>query len=139
VVFGSDEEGTRMAEAELELLADDVVSGATEKLARRNIHKRVYTAIRDGYLLMSGKPFLEGGGTAAEPAAPNRRNDRRGYFLDPWNNPYWIHFDRRTRVGHVYSFGPNRRRDIAVRRSDDDDPGDDIVVPFTLPGQPQAQ
>jgi hypothetical protein len=138
VVFGSDEEGTRTAEAELELLVGDVVAGATEKLSRRTIHKRVYTSIRDGYLRMSGRAFLEGGGTAAEPGAANRRNDRRGYFLDPWNNPYWIHFDRRTRVGHVYSFGPNRRRDVAVRRGDSD-PGDDLIVPFTLPERDQAQ
>jgi len=131
VIFGSDEEGALVAAGELESLRDDVVHGATEKLARKTIHKRVYTSVRDGYFELAGGTFLQSGGTPAEPSSANRRTDRRGYFLDPWNNPYWVQFDRRSRVGHLYSFGPNRRRDLAVRRLDGD-PGDDIVVEFAL-------
>jgi hypothetical protein len=122
VMFGSDEEGTRIAAAELAKLEHDVAAGATLKLLDKNIHKRVYTATRDGYLTLAGGSFLEGqaGG-----------HDRRGYFLDPWNNPYWVFYDKKTRTGAVYSFGPNRRRDISIRDRDGD-PGDDVVVRFSI-------
>lgn len=123
IMFGSDEEGTRIAAAELALLEQDVVAGATDKLLRKNVHKRVYTATRDGYLRLAGGAFLEG---------QEQRRDRRGYFLDPWNNPYWVHYNKKTRTGAIYSFGPNRRRDVAVRDRNSD-PGDDIVVRFKIP------
>ena len=123
IVFGSDEEGTAVARQELGLLADDVAHGKTAKLDRRNIHKRVYTSIHDGYLRLDNGTFLAG--------APVGK-DRKGFFLDPWNNPYWIIYDKKTRTGAVYSFGPNRKRDVAVRDVASD-PGDDVVVRFTLP------
>ena len=63
------------------------------------------------------------------------RRDRRGYFLDPWNNPYWIQYSRKSRTGALYSFGPNRRRDAAVRKRNSD-PGDDVIVRFTIPEHP---
>lgn len=133
VVFGSDEEGSRIAAQELSVLATDVAGGATEGLMKKNIHKRVFTATRDGYLQMSGRAFLEHQGTTAEAGLPPR-TDRRGYFLDPWNNPYWIHYDRKTRTGSVYSFGPNRRRDVSIRKPDSE-PGDDIIVRFQVTKQ----
>ncbi len=132
IVFGSDEEGTRVAAAELALLQADVSAGVTDSLAKKNVHKRVFTAVRDGYLALSGGHYLAGQGTPARAhtdGLPSRK-DRHGYFLDPWNNPYWIHFDKRTRTGSIYSFGPNRRRDVSIRKSSSD-PGDDIIVRFT--------
>lgn len=129
VVFGSDDEGVRQAAAELELLQVDVARGVTEKLTKKNIHKRLFTSVVDGYLELAGGTYLQGQGTPAERGGAAPRKDRRGYFLDPWNNPYWIRFDRRTRTGSVYSFGPNRRRDVSIRTGSD--PGDDIVVRFT--------
>lgn len=123
VMFGSDEEGTRTAAAELALLQQDVVAGATDKLLGKNVHKRVYTSTRDGYLELAGGRFLEG---------KTERRDRRGYFLDPWNNPYWIYYNKKTRSGALYSFGPNRRRDVVIRDGDSD-PGDDVIVRFSIP------
>jgi len=123
LMFGSDEAGTRTAAAELALLQQDVVQGVTDKLLKKNVHKRVYTATRDGYLTLAGGVFLEG---------KQERHDRRGYFLDPWNNPYWVYYDRSERSGAVYSFGPNRRRDVVIRDANSD-PGDDVIVRFTLP------
>jgi hypothetical protein len=120
VMFGSDVEGTRAAEAELALLRNDVLSGMTGKLLAKNVHKRVYTSTRDGYLKLAGGAFLEGQQT---------RSDRRGYFLDPWNNPYWLYYDRRSGTGALYSFGPNRRRDIVIR-DEKSAPGDDVIVRF---------
>lgn len=128
IMFGSDEEGTRTAAAELALLQQDVIAGATGKLLDRNVHKRVFTSTRDGYLELGGGTFLEG---------QHVRRDRRGYFLDPWNNPYWVHYNKKTRSGAFYSFGPNRRRDVAIRDANSD-PGDDVIVRFTRPEPPAA-
>ncbi len=111
IMFGSDEEGTRAATAELATLRDDVVAGATDKLRDKNVHKRLYTAMRDGYVTI----------------------DRPGYFLDPWNNPYWVYYNKKTKSGALYSFGANRRRDVSIRDAESD-PGDDIIVRFTLAG-----
>jgi hypothetical protein len=123
-MFGSDEDGTRTATAELALLAQDMPAAATDKLRSRNVHKRVFTSTRDGYLTVGAiTTFLEGNTT---------RKDRRGYFLDPWNNPYWIFYSKKSRSGGVYSFGPNRKRDVVVRDRDSD-PGDDVIVRFELP------
>jgi hypothetical protein len=130
VIYGSDEEGTKVAQVELELLRSDVEKGATEKLKNKSsVHKRVFTSARDKYVTLSGGAFLEGQATPAE--ASNARHDRRGYFLDPWNNPYWILWDKKKERGLVYSFGPNRQRDSDVRNSDRVD-GDDVIVRFTL-------
>ncbi len=137
VVFGSDEEGTRTAAAELAVLQADVVKGVTEELARKNVHKRVYTAVLDGYLELSGGAFLQGQGTPARPAGLAERKDRLGYFLDPWNNPYWVHSDKKSKTGRIYSFGPNRRRDLAVRDKTDD-PGDDVIITFALADRDSA-
>jgi hypothetical protein len=128
IMFGSDEEGTRIAAAELALLEQDVIAGATDKLLDKNVHKRVYTSTRDGYLRLAGGAFLEG---------QELRRDRRGYFLDPWNNPYWVHYNKKSRTGALYSFGPNRRRDVAIRDRDSD-PGDDILIRFTIPDASHA-
>ncbi|HRC56631.1 MAG TPA: hypothetical protein PKU97_11950, partial [Kofleriaceae bacterium] len=140
LVFGSDDAGRAHAAAELELLRADVSAGAAQpRLFGRNIHKRVFTAARDGYLAFAGRAYLEQQGTPAEPAPPplRVRRDRRGYFLDPWNNPYWVVFDRRTRACVVYSFGPNRRRDLSARALHEGT-GDDVVVRFALPPAPDA-
>jgi hypothetical protein len=110
IMFGSDEAGTARAVDELTQLHDEVIAGATDKLLDKNVHKRMFTAKRDGYLDLT----------------------RPGYFLDPWNNPYWIHYNKKTRTGSIYSFGPNRRRDVAIRDADSD-PGDDVIVRFTIP------
>lgn len=146
LVFGADEPNVRAATAELTLLRDDVARGVTDKLRRKRgtVHKRVFTAARDGYLQLSGGAFLEGHATPADaprrpggPGGPKReaRRDRRGYFLDPWNNPYWVRVDPARGLAAVYSFGPNRRRDTDTRRMARPG-GDDIVV--TIPVSPKA-
>jgi hypothetical protein len=131
IVYGSDEEGTHQAQTELAVLAEDIASGATDKLLGKNVHKRVYTAARDGYVRTAAARYLEGQPSPADADARSPRRDRRGYFLDPWNNPYWVHYNKKSRSGAVYSFGPNRRRDVTIRDSSSD-PGDDVVVRFTL-------
>jgi hypothetical protein len=110
VMYGDDEVAAAKTRAELERLAEavqerDVVRKKIFK--KRRVHKRVYTAVRAGYLRFGADASSEW-----------------GYFLDAWNQPLWIETRRldRDRVGAVlYSFGPNRRRD-----------GDDIRVTFEL-------
>jgi len=109
IMFGSDEEGTRTAAAELAVLEREVVAGATDKLRGKNVHKPMFTSKRDGYLELAST----------------------GYYLDPWNNPYWVHYNKKIKSGAIYSFGPNRRRDVVIRDRNSD-PGDDIIVRFTL-------
>lgn len=124
VVFGDDAEGSAKTRAELALLVQDLESGRGPKLDRgRSIHKRVFTARRDGYFKIDGGAFHQG---------QAGRHDRLGYFLDPWNNPYWVYLERRATHGVVYSFGPNRQRDSDVKK-DGVAAGDDIVVPFARP------
>jgi hypothetical protein len=66
----------------------------TSRLFRKRwVHKRVFTAATSGAYLSF---------------------PREDYFLDPWNQAYWIAFHRTGKEsGRVllYSFGPNRRRD----------------------------
>lgn len=135
-LYGDDAQGSSAALAELAQLQQDVVGGAaTAKLSKKgSVHKRVFTAARDGYLALSGGVFLEGQHTAAEGAGA-ARHDRRGYFLDPWNNPYWIVWDKKRHRVALYSFGPNRLRDTDVRESDAA-AGDDLLVVFTLTAAP---
>jgi hypothetical protein len=113
----------RVAEcrAELELLRKDLARAQVlEKklLTKRRVHKRLYTATRSRYLRLGpDSEFLEGSLSPAESHLAGARRDRRGFFLDPWNQPYWILFLRdRDGVRRllIYSFGPNRRRDSAL-------------------------
>ena len=98
-------------------LDDDIPSGC-------RTHIRIYTwARKHNY-----ERFLDGTFTQAAPA--DREADREAgarfrFFLDPWNNPYWIrHVCRRGREKvYIYSFGPNRRRDSSRRKLRGDDVG----------------
>ncbi len=133
---GDQPERVALAAAELQLLATDLRTGGAVRpklLAKQRVHKRIFTATRERYLHFGDAGgFLEGRATPAEDAEGGRR-DRRGYFLDPWGQPYWILAQpsegERGRA-LLYSFGPNRKRDA--------DPGSgsmaDAAVEPTLGG-----
>lgn len=116
------------AEAEAEALVRDLVAGeaALPRLAGASyVHKRVFTAVEDGYVAAGG---LEGY-RAAPPCpgeAPDRKDARRRYAVDPWGSSYWVVSDGRgeTRRVAVYSLGPNRRRDGEAGTG----AGDDVAV-----------
>ncbi len=61
---------------------------------------------------------------------PELSTERARYFLDPWEQPYWV-MDRceedGTRRIRVYSFGPNRRRDSTSTEVRDDDVAETIL------------
>ena len=135
IVVGSDEEAMASAQAEVRALASDLQLERRifEGRAKKSAHKRLFTAVRAGYLRFdAGSDFLENQPTPAlAPEDTTARRDRKGYFLDPWNNPYWVYYSRKHGFAVVYSFGPNRRRDTNIKKLKKPDRkllGDDIGV-----------
>ena len=114
---GSEGERIDAANAEIEALVADF---ETPQLRTRcNIHKRLYTFMRD-----YKQPYLARGEFARLVSA--RGDDTRArYLLDPWNSPYWVRrkCKRGRAVAFVYSFGPNRRRDSTEWELGGDDIG----------------
>lgn len=140
LVYGADEELVAQSESELQQLADDLIRrGVMKKRLRkkRRVHKRVFTAVQARYFDPGDQSaYLEGRTTPAVADAHDPRRDRRGYFLDPWNNPYWVLVTKKGGRGLLYSFGPNRRRDTRVPQKrvpeDFEASGDDIMVGFSV-------
>ncbi|MEE4164013.1 MAG: hypothetical protein V2I25_16030 [Woeseiaceae bacterium] len=114
---GSDAERIDVARAEIAALVADFESPRVR--TRCNIHKRLYTFMRD-----YGQSYLVRGEFAGL-LADTGNETRAAYLLDPWNSPYWVrHKCRRGRaVAFVYSFGPNRRRDSTEWELGGDDIG----------------
>jgi hypothetical protein len=110
--------------ADLSRLAQQIADGVVIKqklFAKREVHKRMHTAVRAGYLEL----------------------ERDRYYLDAWNSPYWIAFVRtdsgRGRVS-LYSFGPNRRRDLEpTKLGARSASGDDVYVSVEISRPAQAQ
>jgi hypothetical protein len=81
--------------AELNTLSERIARGsvvAPKLFHKREVHKRLYTAVQAGYLEL----------------------ERGSFYLDAWNSPYWVSFERKGEqrgILRLYSFGPNRRRD----------------------------
>jgi hypothetical protein len=90
----SDPDRAARVRRELEILGMNLPSAVSPRLlSRSRVHKRLFTAVHDGYLRFEGAGSL--------------------FFLDPWQNPYWIEYAREEGGAWLYSFGPNRRRDSA--------------------------
>lgn len=140
-----DDERIAIAKAEAAELATNLLVDETA-LGKRTLHKRVFTAVRSGALRPTeGWTFLEGKRSPAERSVDAGegkndrstlavRKDRRGYFIDPWNNAYWVHLMPRLGKLTVYSFGPNGRRDFDRKRPRAP-VGDDIVVRMRFPSK----
>jgi hypothetical protein len=135
VIYGSNKEAEAAIKKELQLLQNDFLNpGADTKgiLGRKSVHKRIYTAIVQNYFhLPKDSLYLEGKQTPADPKDGDVRNDRKGYFLDPWNNPYWVYYYRKKQLVVFYSFGSNRKRDSNLEE-DHSLKGDDIGSIFYI-------
>jgi hypothetical protein len=84
---------------------------------KRDVHKRLFTAVKAGYLAL----------------------DPGEFYLDAWNSPYWFSFERTgERRGKVvlYSFGPNRKRDLAPDTTSAK--GDDVRLAFEVSAPARA-
>lgn len=111
-LYGASEAKAAIAREELTqistaLLQPDVLQ--KKLFEKSSIHKRIFTAEKAGYFkLDTHNQFLKGRASALY---EHGRKDRFGFYLDPWNNPYWIKWRRRKRQLIIYSFGHNRQRD----------------------------
>lgn len=124
---GRDSVRSQCARVEVQSLLNDLTraGAATEKLKRRRAaHKRVWTAISEGYLNQEG--IREFDGARCDGPATGETQSRRRYVVDPWGMSYWLYAERvdedRQRIV-VYSFGPNRRRDGTAGAPAGDDIG----------------
>jgi hypothetical protein len=120
------------AGAEARSLVDDVALGdaGTNKLWRmRRIHKRLWSSVGESYV--DAGALHRFGRVQCSGVADSAVQMRHKYGLDPWGSSYWLLIEKVTdeeRHVSVYSFGPNRRRDLAVSATTATDTGDDIVV-----------
>lgn len=134
IVYGTQSELRDRTTSELKLLASDILQaserGDVALTKKRRVHKRLFTAVRSGYMRFGNRSRFLGDQQSPAEAVGEGRRDRKGYYLDPWNNPFWVVYDRDRQILSIYSFGANRRRDTDFRKqrgvvvSD----GDDIVV-----------
>jgi hypothetical protein len=125
VVYPARAERVAAARLEVSRLAEALQrDGALTQGGRRHrrLHKRMFTAHEAHQVEL----------------APLAAEERARFFLDPWNQPYWLLFEKRGpdsgRVV-VYSFGPNRRRDSRLKPLGDGDDalrGDDVGVAFPI-------
>lgn len=112
---GRDEERITCAREEVRNLAGDVAgeAGLSRLWQPRRVHKRLRSSIEEGYM----DPTQLDGFQAALCAGSTTDSTRvrRMYGIDPWGSPYWVLVERESpdsRRLTVYSFGPNRRRDL---------------------------
>ncbi len=127
VLYGSDDGAIASTRADLDALAEALPAALTDRIDRkRSVHKRLYTSIQQGYVDFGNPSPLA---VSAEPV-------RARYFLDAWNNPYWMRWSREQQALVVYSFGPNPRRDTDFKAglaADNPAPrGDDIASAIYL-------
>jgi hypothetical protein len=126
---GRDEPRLACAAAEVQTLADDLVSGqaATDAVwTMSRIHKRVWSSINEGYIDARRLRAFEEVACGDQTDASTRV--RRRYGIDPWGTPYWWLVERDTHSEWrftVYSFGPNRQRDMPTQG--DPDPDVDVI------------
>lgn len=123
---GADAGKLDCARLEVDALARDMASAASPRLHDAGtVHKRVWTAARDGYL--DAERLARFRRAPCRGAGARDAEARRQYAVDPWGTAYWIRTEPRTgdeRQLLVYSFGPNRRRDgdagdVGATRRDD--------------------
>ena len=117
------------AQAETAAIANELAYGqaATGRLAgARSVHKRVFTAVQDGYIDEAGLTALRAVACPGDESAP----DRRRHMIDPWGKAYWVATvrDADSVTLRVYSFGPNRRRDGGSVAGGGDDIGTPLVI-----------
>jgi hypothetical protein len=102
----------RCAALEADAVLADVTAAldAYPDLVERDVHKRLYTAVQEGYVSAEMLNYL---GTRCEGESDRASDRRKRYMVDPWGLAYWVssrRLDERVRIT-VYSFGPNKSRD----------------------------
>lgn len=108
------------AASETAALARDAVLRAADRDelgAAGAIEKRIWSAASAGYLDWEQLDEFRAVPCAGED--PARIRARRSYGIDPWGTAYWLEAEANgvSAILAVYSFGPNRRRNL--ERGDD--------------------
>lgn len=95
----------------------------TDVLGSSPAHKRVWTFVADDRIDVDTLR-AQLSGTACEGTS---HAERRRFAVDPWGTAYWMRITRGETVATVtiYSFGPNRRRDLDAAGISS---GDDLFV-----------
>jgi hypothetical protein len=115
--------------AETAALLEDLAYGtsATARLAgASSVHKRVFTATREGYIDAAALAQFNAVACPADEAAAQRRQ----HAVDPWGTAYWVSVERGADsiALRLYSFGPNRRRDGSATARAGDDVDASVVI-----------
>lgn len=113
------------ATAEVRALADGLADGGARQdlFDATSVHKRVWTLADDGYIdLEALRKHL----SSVRCRGEDEPETRRRFAVDPWGTAYWVRAESMAAGADatIYSFGPNRRRDL----DDTARAGDDIVV-----------
>ena len=120
LLHGSDAERAAMVEREVAALAADWHAQAEaddDEPSGCKTHIRIFTWVRKH----DYDEFRKGAF-----AALDIDETRREFFLDPWNNPYWVRSTckkRRDKTVFIYSFGPDAQRDSTKKALAGDDLG----------------
>jgi hypothetical protein len=101
-------------------------------LGDREAHRRLWALIQDGRV---DADTLRARLAAVTCEGVADSGPRRRFAADPWGTAYWLRIDRSGAgvVTTLYSFGPNRRRDLDSRAVTLRDVGDDLFSRRRLP------
>ncbi len=137
IFAGSDPAMIGTTETETKVLKKDFLelSGRPGRsITRCGLHKRVYSYVEKYEKVAYGLY----GGRFASLTEKGLDVERARYFLDPWNNPYWVRHKCKRKDGivrnFVYSFGPNHKRDSSHWEIRGDDIGVMILSQGPIPG-----
>lgn len=107
-------------------------SAAIDVLGDDESHRRVWTLVQDDRI-DADTLRARLAGVRCEGVADSEA--RRRFAADPWGTAYWMRVERGVGddvIVTLYSFGPNRRRDLESRDVTLRDTGDDVYSRFRL-------
>ena len=119
------------ARVEVQGLTDDIAegeAGLSKLWGMRRVHKRIWSSIGESYI--DPAQLRHFNAMACPNSAGASAQVRRRYGIDPWGTAYWLLVEEGSATEHqvlVYSFGPNRRRDVAEHGVNPQE-SDDIVA-----------
>ncbi len=114
ILYGPDQPRVEQATEELQLMANDLLENEwiNPSVATDGdlYDSRIYYAVNQQWLYFdeTGNYFNK-----RDIQIDQGEVTRLNYFLDPWNNAYWIRMQG-TQPVMLYSFGPNRRLDTIL-------------------------
>ena len=117
---GEDPDRVNLAQAELAALKQDFYANKAVLPRSPGLDLRL-----NNFVLAGNEPPLSSGRFAQRAKKGLMEPERARYFLDPWNQPYWIadQYQGGERLMYLYSHGANTRADRALSGGE----GDDVI------------